>query len=159
MPVFLWAKVPDTRYVVTNAALAARVEQAVVPCLTLAPPIQVLLVDDQRAILAGVSALIGSESEAMQVCGCATTGRQAIDLARSLRPDVIVLDVDLGGEDGLELIPQLRTCCDAAILVFTGLLTPDIRFRASCLGATECVAKNGSGESLLAAIHAAATPA
>ncbi|MBD5803305.1 Transcriptional regulatory protein LiaR [Azoarcus sp. Aa7] len=129
------------------------------PYLTLAPPIEVLLVDDQRAILAGVSALIGSEGEAMRVSGCATTGRQAIDLARSLRPDVIVLDVDLGGEDGLELIPQLRACCDAAIIVFSGLLTTDTRFRALYLGAFDCVAKNGSGDPLLAAIHAAAAPA
>lgn len=129
------------------------------PCLTLAPPIKVLLVDDQRAILAGVSALIESGGDAMRVSGCATTGRQALDLARSLQPDVIVLDIDLGGEDGLDLITRLRDCCDAAIVVFSGVATADIRFRALTLGASDCVAKNGSGDPLLAAIHAAASPA
>lgn len=125
------------------------------PCLTLAPPIEVLLVDDQRAILAGVTALIESEGPAMRVAARATSGRQALDLARNTQPDVIVVDVDLGGEDGLALIPQLHANCGARIVVFTGLATPDIRTRALHLGACDVISKAASGNELLAAIHAA----
>lgn len=152
MRVFLWAKVPETPYVLTNAALAARVEQAVVPCLTLAPPIQVLLVDDQRAILAGVSALIESEGETMRVSGCATTGRVALDLARRLQPDVIVLDVDLGGENGLALIPLLRGACSAPIIVFTCHCDAATQQHSLAVGAARLLTKTAPGADLLAAI-------
>ncbi|NMG28600.1 response regulator [Aromatoleum evansii] len=125
------------------------------PCLTLAPPIEVLLVDDQRAILAGVTALIESGGPAMRVAARATCARQALDLACSIQPDVIVLDVDLGGEDGLALIPRIHAGCNARIVVFTGLATADIRARALRLGACDVISKAASGSELLAAIHAA----
>ncbi|QTQ32266.1 Response regulator receiver domain-containing protein [Aromatoleum bremense] len=120
-----------------------------------APPIEVLLVDDQRAILSGVTALIESEAPHMRVAGHARCGRQALELARSARPHVIVLDVDLGGEDGLDLIPLLLGCCSAAIVVFTCLAEPCVRLRALRLGAAGFVAKTAPGEELIAAIRGA----
>ncbi|WP_407278902.1 response regulator transcription factor [Aromatoleum evansii] len=122
------------------------------PCLTLAPPIEVLLVDDQRAILAGVTALIESGGPAMRVAGQAMTGRQAIDLANSIHPDVIILDVDLGGEDGLSLIPRLRDCCAAAIVVFTYHDAPHIRLRSGHLGVDGFASKASSGAELIDAV-------
>lgn len=122
------------------------------PCLTLARPIEVLLVDDQRAILSGVTALIESEGHSMRVIGQATNGRQAFDLARSVQPNVIILDADLGGEDGLALIPLLRSACPASIIVFTCLTDPDARYRALRLGAVDFVLKTSSGDELITAI-------
>ena len=130
-------------------------EHATVPCLTVAPPIEVLLVDDQRAILAGVTALIESEGPSMRVAGCAATGSLALELARSTQPGVIVLDVDLGGEDGLALIPLLLCDCDARIVVFTCLDTPATRRHALNLGAADFVSKTASGDELIAAIRKA----
>ncbi|WP_407278910.1 response regulator transcription factor [Aromatoleum evansii] len=132
-------------------------EHAVVPCLTLAPPIKVLLVDDQRAILAGVTALIESEGPTMRVAGHAPTARHALDLARSIQPDIIVLDVDLGGEDGLDLIQRLLAGCDARIIVFTCHTAPEIRARALRLGACDVISKAASAGELLAAIRAASS--
>ncbi|AYH45625.1 response regulator [Azoarcus sp. DN11] len=129
------------------------------PCLTLAPPIEVLLVDDQRAILAGVAALIESEEPAMQVAARATCVRQALDLACSIQPDVIVLDVNLGGDDGLALIPPLLSFCTARIIVFTCLTDPEVRTRALSLGACEFVSKAVAGSALIAAIRKAMPPA
>lgn len=126
------------------------------PCITVAPPIEVLLVDDQRAILAGVTALIESEGPAMRVVGRATTGRQAIELASSIQPDVIVLDIDLGGEDGLSLIPRLRDCCAAAIVVFTCHDAPHIRLRSRYLGVNGFASKASSGAELIGAVLNAA---
>lgn len=126
------------------------------PCLTLARPIQVLLVDDQRAILAGVTALIESEGPGMHVAGCATTGLQALALASSAQPDVIVLDVDLGGEDGLSLIPRLRDCCAAAIVVFTCHDAPHVRLRSRHLGVDGFASKASSGVELIDAVLNAA---
>lgn len=127
------------------------------PCLTLARPIKVLLVDDQRAILAGVAALIESEGPDFHVAGRATTGREALELASSAQPDVIVLDVDLGGTDGLNLIPLFDHCCDAAIVVFTCIAEPAARRRALNLGAAAFVSKTAHGVDLITAIRLAAT--
>ncbi len=92
----------------------------------------------------------------MRVSGCATTGGQALDLARSLNPDVIVLDVDLGDEDGLALIPQLNRACSASIIVFTCHCDTATLQRALALGAARLVTKTAPGEDLLAAIVEAA---
>lgn len=137
-------------------AQAAGMDPLAVPCPTVARPIEVLLVDDQRAILAGATALISSESPAMRVTGHASTSCRALDLAGSIQPDVIVLDVELGGEDGLELIRELSAGCKARIIVFTCDTTPDIRARALHLGARAVVSKAAPGGELLAAIRAAA---
>lgn len=125
------------------------------PPLALAPPIEVLLVDDQRSILAGVAALIESEIPFMRIVGQAVSGRQALDLACSIQPDVIVLDVDLGGEDGLELIPLFRNCCDASIIVFTSFAVPEVQYCALHLGACAFVSKAASGDALVEAIRRA----
>lgn len=152
----LWPELPDYRYVEGSAANVACMEHDVVPCDTLAPPLQVLLVDDQRAILAGVTALIESEAPSMRVAGCATSGRQALELACRAKPDVIVLDVDLGGEDGLELLPMFRACCDAKVIVLSALDDCRVRGRAAELGAVGFVSKAASGDELIAAILDAA---
>lgn len=119
-------------------------------------PIEVLLVDDQRAILSGVTALIESEAPRMRVAGRACSGRHAFELARAVRPNIIVLDADLRGEDGLGLIPMFRICCDAAVVVFTCAAEPRVHLRALRLGAVGFVSKAAPGDELIAAIEAAA---
>lgn len=124
------------------------------PCDTLAPSLEILLVDDQRAILLGVAALIDSEAPSMRVAGQASSGRQALALARGIQPDVIVLDVNLGDhDDGLALLPLLRACCRAAVVVFTCNESDDVRARAFRQGADGFVPKSAPGEDLIAAIR------
>ena len=125
------------------------------PTVSPPPPTRVLLVDDQRAILVGVGALIDSEAPRMRVVGHADCGRRALELAGATQPDLIVLDADLAGEDGLALIPLLRSRCDAAIVVFTCLAEPRVRLRALRLGAAGFVSKTASGDELIAAIRGA----
>ncbi|WP_332671058.1 response regulator [Aromatoleum sp.] len=121
-----------------------------------ASPIGILIVDDHRAILSGVAALVGSESPRMHIVGQARCRTDALVLARTARPNVIVLDVELGGDDGLDLIPPFHTCCDAAIVVFTCATDPRVRLRALRLGAAGFVSKTAPGGELIAAIDAAA---
>lgn len=143
-------------YVTSIAVHAERVEHPVVPGLTPASPIRILLVDDQHAIRAGVTALIRSEDPALQLAGSAASGAQALELAGALQPDIVVLDVDLGDEDGLELIPRLRSVCDAAIVVFTCHDLPFVRRRTRELGATALILKSAPGSELIAAIRTSA---
>lgn len=122
-------------------------------------PIEVLLVDDQPAILAGVGALIGSEAPFLHLAGSAGCGRDALELARHLQPDIIVLDVELGGEDGLALIPRLRACCHAVIVLFSTLAGAEGRLRVLQPDAAAFVSKGGEGRELIDAIRCAAARA
>lgn len=118
-------------------------------------PIGILLVDDHRAILAGVAALVGSEAPRMHIVGQARCRSDALVLARTARPHVIVLDAQLGDDDGLDLISPFHTCCAAAIVVFTCAADPRVRLRALRLGAAGFVLKTAPGAELIAAIDAA----
>jgi DNA-binding NarL/FixJ family response regulator len=143
-PRYLWL-------IAAGAALGARDLSSVS-----VSPIGILLVDDHRAILSGVAALVGSEAPRMHVVGQARCSSDALVIARTARPNVIVLDAQLGDDDGLDLISALRTFCDAAIVVFTCATDPRVRLRALRLGAAGFVSKTAPGAELIAAIDAAA---
>ena len=64
-----------------------------------------VIVDDNAFFLEGASDLLGREG--LDVVGVASNGRDAVRLVTELRPDVTLVDVDLGDEDGLELAGQL----------------------------------------------------
>lgn len=69
---------------------------------------RVLLVEDHPVVRRGLAALIDDEQD-LVVCGEAEDSKQASDLVRSLRPDVVILDISLGAENGLELIRTLHS--------------------------------------------------
>jgi two-component system, NarL family, nitrate/nitrite response regulator NarL len=66
-----------------------------------------LIVDDNEAFLASASRLL--ESQGLQVAGLASSSDEAVLLAEALEPDVVLVDVQLGDEDGLELTRRLAT--------------------------------------------------
>jgi CheY-like chemotaxis protein len=65
-----------------------------------------LIVDDNEDFLASASRLL--KSQGMEVIGCATSGEQALQLAEKHKPDVALVDVELGNEDGVVVAEQLR---------------------------------------------------
>jgi CheY-like chemotaxis protein len=65
-----------------------------------------LIVDDNEAFLGSASRLL--EAQGLQVVGCALSSDEAVALTRTLRPDVVLVDVQLGEEDGLELTRRLN---------------------------------------------------
>lgn len=117
-----------------------------------AEPIRVLLVDDHQTILWGLQQLIASRQPEMTVAGAATNAEDALQLARTLQPDVVLLDMDLGAADGVQLIPELRACCQASILVLTGLRDETRTDQAVLQGARGIVRKEASAEVVLKAI-------
>jgi two-component system, NarL family, nitrate/nitrite response regulator NarL len=68
--------------------------------------VRCLIVDDNEEFLASASRLL--ESQGVDVAGSASTGEEALRLAGSLMPDVVLVDVELGEEDGVELALKLR---------------------------------------------------
>ena len=67
---------------------------------------RILIADDNQMIRSGVADILSSEG--WDVCGEASDGAEAIEKARELRPDVVLLDVSMPGIDGLETARRLR---------------------------------------------------
>ena len=87
-----------------------------------APKPRVLLVDDHPGVLDGVSALLADDFD---VAGLATDGRQALDLARQIDPDVIVLDINMPGLDGFQTKRALEQAGSRAPVVFLSAVDAD----------------------------------
>jgi DNA-binding NarL/FixJ family response regulator len=118
------------------------------------PPIGVLVVDDQAAVREGLARLIACAPLALRAIASAATGAEALHTAAWLNPSVVVLDVDLAGEDGLALIPRFAP---AAVLVLTCHGDAATRERAARLGARAFVEKHQPAAELLGAVVHLAT--
>lgn len=116
-------------------------------------PIRILLVDDHTIIREGLCDLIKSRP-GMAVVGDAGTRADALRIASRERPDVIVLDLDLGEESGLDLLPELLEAVgEASVVVLTGTRDVRQRDRAMELGARGVVLKENGATELLNAIE------
>jgi DNA-binding NarL/FixJ family response regulator len=69
--------------------------------------VRVIIVDDSEEFLASASRLLGSQG--MDVVACTSSGQHALSLADTLGPDVLLVDIELGGEDGIELTHELAS--------------------------------------------------
>jgi two-component system nitrate/nitrite response regulator NarL len=115
-------------------------------------PIRILIVDDHAIVRAGLRMLI-DQNPAMKVVGVAGNGSDALKLAASEQPDIIILDILLGDEDGLAFLPELRLAAtDARVLVLTGLRGSESQRRAMLAGAMGVVLKEHATEVLIKAI-------
>jgi DNA-binding NarL/FixJ family response regulator len=76
-------------------------------------PIRVLLVDDHAVVREGIRHVLAG-SEEFEVVGEAAGGREALALAKSLQPDVVLLDISMPGDSGLDVVGSLRTAVPSA---------------------------------------------
>ncbi len=116
-------------------------------------PISVMLVDDHRSVLWGLEKLIDGEQPRMRVSGTATCSRDALNGAQQHRPDVILLDLDLGGESGMSLIAKLRASTNAKVVILTGMKNAELREQAVIEGAAGVVLKSEPAQVILNAIE------
>ncbi len=122
--------------------------------MTASQPLRVLVVDDHVGIRMGIESLINAEAPRMCSVGGAATPEQALVQAGTLQPDVVVLDVDLGGEDGLALIPLLQRVAPCGVMVLTSLTDLRVAQRAGDLGANDFMNKTAPASELVARIAA-----
>ena len=120
---------------------------------TLRPSIRVLLVDDHPTVLWGLEKLIDSAKPTMEVVGIATNRRDALAAAVQHQPDVVLVDIALGDDCGLDLLQELQSGCQAKPIVFTGMNDPELRERAILQGARGVLHKMESAEVILKAIE------
>lgn len=115
-------------------------------------PIKIMLIDDHRSVLWGLEKLIDSEKPKMEVVGTATNSTDAMSLLATVTPDVILIDLDLNGESGVDVIPNLLNKSTAKILVLTGTRDLSLQDRAMLAGARGVVSKSDTAETILKAI-------
>ena len=111
---------------------------------------RVLLVDDDPAVLRGVSGLLRDEGFATET---AATAAQAYAALLRDPPDAVVLDLGLPGETGLALLARLPRPLPAPVIVLSGGATPGEAAQALKLGATDFVEKPPTAERLLTALQ------
>ncbi|MGQ9779559.1 MAG: response regulator [Bacillota bacterium] len=113
-------------------------------------PVRILIVDDHTIVRKGLRALLETEPGII-VAGEARDGKEAMELAARLRPDVILMDLVMPGMDGLTALRRL-TGAGFKVLVLTSFATDDKVFPALAAGAQGYLLKNSAPEELLAAI-------
>ena len=115
--------------------------------------IGVLIADDHAIVRRGLRTLIAGEPD-MTVAGEAADGYEVVVRARDLHPDVILLDLVMPGQSGLEAIGQIKADNpDARVLVLTSFGDNERVFSAIRAGASGYLLKDASPEQLLQAIH------
>jgi two-component system nitrate/nitrite response regulator NarL len=118
-----------------------------------AHPIGVLLVDDHQTMLWGLSRLIDGEQPRMKVVGTAGCCDEAVAQAQRLAPDIIVLDLDLGGHCALDILPQLLSNEASRVVVLTGEREQRTLDLAVLRGARGVLRKDASAEQVIDAIE------
>ena len=115
---------------------------------------KILIVDDHEIVREGIRRLLTRSRPDWEICGEATSGKEAIDAVKRLTPDVVILDITMPGMSGLEAAPhilKLRVGC--RILIFTmhdsNLLGAEIRE----IGAHGYVQKSQAARDLVEAVE------
>ena len=118
--------------------------------------VRVVIVDDDALVRAALRLILESDS-GVTVLGEGSDGRSGYDAARSLRPDVVLMDLHLPGTDGVWATAQIAADCpDTKVLVLTAFDTDAMVSAALHAGATGFLLKDSAPEVIFRAVHAAA---
>jgi len=119
--------------------------------------IRVLVADDHPTMLLGLEAALEGERD-LDLCGSASDGESACELALTSQPDVVVIDVSMPGIGGIEAVRRItREVPGARVLVLTWRMDAATRHAAQEAGATGYLVKDIDRGHLLAAIRSAHT--
>ena len=114
--------------------------------------ITILLADDHRLILESWKYLLESDSR-FAVIALAENGKQAVELAASLKPKVVLLDINMNGMDGFEATRLIRKCAPGTKVIGVSMHTmPAFAKKMIKLGASGYVTKNSPKQELIQAI-------
>ncbi len=114
----------------------------------------VLVADDHAIVKEGLVTLL--EEHDFDVVGAVGDGHELLEAARRLRPDVIVTDLSMPGQSGLDVLTRLKAeGVDSKVIVLTMHRDADLATRAMRAGATGFLLKHSAGEELLTAIQQA----
>ena len=117
-------------------------------------PCRVLLVDDHKLVRAGIRALLETLPQ-VEVVGEASDGREALDLAASLKPDIVLMDIAMKGMNGLEATMRLKqTFPEMRVIMLSMYATEDYVMQALHAGACGYLVKESATLELERALKA-----
>lgn len=113
--------------------------------------IRIVIAEDQKMLLGALAALLDLEDD-MQVVGRAGSGEEAVQLARTLKPDVCIMDIEMPGMSGLEAAEQLKES-EIKIIILTTFARAGYFERAVKAGVNGYLLKDSPSEELAGAIR------
>ncbi len=116
-------------------------------------PLRVLLADDQQLVRSGFRLMLSVERD-IDVVGEAANGAEAAELAAQLRPDVVLMDVQMPVLDGIEATRRIVAADAAKVLILTTFDRDDYVFDALAAGASGFLLKNADPDQLVEAVRA-----
>jgi DNA-binding NarL/FixJ family response regulator len=115
--------------------------------------VKILLVDDHEIVLEGIRNLVGRSNRPWEICGEASNGEEAVSMVKSLRPDLVVLDVTMPTMNGLDAARRIAALENKPkILMFTMHESGRMEIEARDAGAQGFVLKSEAARDLIRAI-------
>ncbi len=143
---------PNSDVEIERHALMQKIK-AGVPDAPAGSEIRLLLADDHKVMRQGLIGLI-SDQPGISVVGEASNGKEALDLARQLRPSLVLMDISMPGMDGLEATRQIKAeLPDVRVIGLSMLEDEDIARKMKDAGAEAFVTKTASSDELMKAIY------
>lgn len=116
--------------------------------------IRVIVIDDHPIVRDGLATVLSDEAD-IEVVGCAGSAEDGLELAAQLRPDVVLLDLELPGMNGVDAIPRFTEAGpDARVVVFTAYDSDERVFGAVRAGAKGYLLKGASAAEIARAVRA-----
>ncbi len=115
--------------------------------------IQILIVDDYPVVLSGLVAMFQNHDD-IEIVGVASGGKKAVELARSLKPNVVIMNIDMPEMDGIEATRLIKKANpDVRVIMFSGIGKNDKVIQALNAGAIGYIPKNASEPELIQAVQ------
>jgi two-component system response regulator NreC len=116
--------------------------------------LKILLVDDHSLFREALGALLVHRDPSLEIVGSAGTARDGIKAAQELQPDVVLMDIMLGGQTGVSAVRELRRLeARCRILILSAIVEPGFVVDALGAGADGYALKEQNIEDILAAVH------
>lgn len=118
--------------------------------------LRILIADDHEVVRDGMRALIEREP-GWEVCGMATNGQEAVDSAKKLKPEIVVLDMTMPELDGLTALRQIKHALpNTEVVIFSAHHSEDVIEQLFDAGAKSYIQKSDAGRHLVTAIKSLA---
>ena len=119
-------------------------------------PLRILIADDHEVVRDGMRALIEREP-GWEVCGIATNGQEAVDSAKKLKPEIVILDMTMPELDGLTALRQIKHALpNTEVVIFSAHHSEDVIEQLFEAGAKSYIRKSDAGRHLVTAIKSVA---
>jgi DNA-binding NarL/FixJ family response regulator len=118
--------------------------------------ISVVIADDQRLVRAGFRVILAGEAD-IRVIGEAADGLEAVDLARTLEPAVVLMDIRMPNMDGLTAAQQILSSCGSRVLILTTFDADEYVYEALRMGASGFLLKDAPPDHLIGAVRCIAS--